>query len=82
MNVISEDLKEALEDYVETGELHGHFLTAVLENDLREAVSRADLNNRRNLTEIVMYCLNHIPYQCWGSKERVAEWIDKGGLEG
>ena len=76
------DLKEALDRYVETGELHGGFLTAVLENDLREAVSRADLNNQRNLPLIVEYCVNKLPNLCWGSKKRVAEWIDKGGLAG
>lgn len=82
VRVVSDSFKEALDRYVQTGELHGGFLTALLENDLREAICRADTNNRRDLPYIVEYCMQHIPYQCWGSKQKVDNWINQGGLKG
>ena len=57
----------------------GHFLTAVLSNDLRGAFSRADDENRAAMFAIVSYCYNEIPGACWGSPEAVGEWLD--GIE-
>jgi len=53
----------------------GDFLRAVLENDLKEAVGRADDYNIRVIPEIVRYCYNEIPCNCWGSPERVKTWL-------
>lgn len=67
-------IKESLDVYVEKGRPVGGFLTAVLENNLKEAFGRADENCTRNMRDIVAYCYNHLPIGCWGSKENVAEW--------
>ncbi len=53
----------------------GGFLTAVLSNDLTQAVARADDTNIRLLPEYVRYCYNEIPSPCWGSPERVEAWL-------
>ena len=53
----------------------GDFVTAVLENNLREAVGRADPLNRAALDEIVRYCTWEIPSACWGSPQKVDEWL-------
>jgi len=66
---------ESLKNYVEVGVPPGGFLEAVLSNDLKEAFGRADINNRYAMFDIVSYCWNHIPSQCWGSKETVTEWL-------
>lgn len=53
----------------------GNFLTAVLSNDLWEAVARADDDSMRSLRHIVMFIHNELPNGCHGSKQIVAEWI-------
>lgn len=65
----------SIQDYVEHGLPPGDFLTAVLENDLKEAFGRADDQNRPALFDIVAYCRNRIPAVCWGSNENVTEWM-------
>lgn len=72
---------EALNNYKLNGHAGG-FLSAVLENNLKEALGRADLENRAALFAIVSWCYNEMPSQAWGSKEKVAEWVDAGGLRG
>jgi len=54
----------------------GHFLTAVLSNNLREAFARADNENQKTMHQIVSYCHNQIPGVCWGSPEKVKAWIE------
>jgi hypothetical protein len=53
----------------------GSFLSAVLSNDLRKAVSRADETNMQLLSRYVIWFYNHAPASCWGSPERVDEWM-------
>src|SRR6185436_10059012 len=66
-----------LQRWVEKGELPGHFLQAVLRNDLQEAVGRADEENLRNLPAFVGWLYNEAPGDCWGSDERVDGWAEK-----
>jgi hypothetical protein len=73
---------ESLDRYVNYGILPGHFLTAVLENNLAESLGRADADNRENLFEIVSYIYNEIPAICWGNPEAVREWIGHSGRKG
>jgi hypothetical protein len=66
---------EALRRYIEHGILPGHFLTAVLRNDLKEAVARADPVNQALLPVYVQWLYNRAPAACWGSPAQVAAWI-------
>jgi hypothetical protein len=77
-----DDMLQSIQRYVVRGGHVGHFLMAVLTNDLREAVNRADGDNLRNLPAYVGYLFNRCPSGCWGSKEMVAAWIEVGGLRG
>lgn len=72
--MIDQNLKEALDLYVEHGIEPGGFLTACLENNLTLALARADYRNRRNIFEIVSYIYNELPARCWGSREHVEKW--------
>ena len=63
-----------IRNYIETGRPMGGFLTAVFENDLFRAVGKADLENRRDLTKLVIWIYNNAPLMCWGSPEKVSEW--------
>ena len=65
--------------YIEHGIRPGHFLTAVLANDLRGAVERADDDNITLLPIYIRWLYNHAPGPCWGSPERVDAWIESHG---
>ena len=73
---IPQHTKEALDRYAKEGIPTGGFLRAVLTNDLFGATSKADIENRIKLFDICSYIYNNLPSSCWGSQEKVEEWID------
>ena len=73
---------EGLQNYILHGQPVGHFLTAVLENDLRGAVTRADATNAPCLKGYVWFAHNEMPAMSHGSPELVERWIKAGGLLG
>ncbi len=73
--LIEPRFKQSIDYYVEHKIPPGHFITAVLENDLKEAFGRADTNAMQNIKHIICYCYNEIPSDCWGSKEKVKNWF-------
>ena len=66
----------AIADYASSRTLHGHFVTAVLANDLSQAVFRADKDSLAGLADIVRYVHWEIPDKCHGSIEKVEAWVD------
>lgn len=74
MAEISPRVKDNLERWFEHGISPGHFLTAVLCNDLRQAVALADDENIRVLPEIVTWIRDHAPLASWGSPAAVNHW--------
>lgn len=72
---LPEHIRRGIEDYIELHRPVGHFLTAVLTNDLREACARADQTNRYRLFDIVDWLYNEAPSVCWGSPEKVETWL-------
>lgn len=64
----------AIRNYVIERRPTGHFLTAVLCNDLFEACFHADAANLSALPLIVKFIYNRVPSLCWGSKEKVQAW--------
>jgi len=79
---IPERIHRALVEHIERGRPCGHFVTAVLDNDLREAIGRADDENIVALPLIVSWLYNRAPGQCWGSPEKRQAWQAAGGLCG
>ena len=67
--------KETIDNYVTHGVEPGGFVRAVLENNLCGAFGRADVENRRDIFEIVSYVHNNIPAGCNGSPEKVENWM-------
>lgn len=53
----------------------GSFMTAILSNDLREAVACADENNSKVLKEWVQFMYCELPCNSWGSPELVRQWL-------
>jgi hypothetical protein len=72
--VTVDSIKGALERYLFAGIVPGHTLTAILSNNLTEALMRADEETRENLLPIVLHLYNELPGDAWGSPEKVKAW--------
>ena len=70
------NLQDGMQRYIENGFQTGHFLKAVLSNDLFGAVSRADNQNIKLIPDIVRWMHWEIPAPAWGSQEKVKAWED------
>jgi len=70
----TEHMRGAAQRWIENALTPGGFLTAVLENDLKGAVARADHMNLAKLPEIVQWFTWNAPSSCWGSPEKVEAW--------
>ena len=68
-------MREHIRAYVEERRPVGHFLTALLSNDLKNATLRADDENRAALTDWVGFLYEYAPSNCWGSPEIVEAWL-------
>ena len=63
--------------YFENGIAPGSFLCAVIDNDLREAVARADDTNLYLLRNYMQWFYNHAPSSSWGYPGAADEWCKK-----
>jgi hypothetical protein len=70
----SKAIFQALVDYAKRGYPLGHFLTAVVENNLKEAICRADSDNLAGIYDLVIFVLNELPAGCQGSPAKVKAW--------
>lgn len=61
--------------YIEHGVKPSSFLTAVLENNLMEAIGRGDYDNINRLSQICTFVYNELPVHCWGSVDNVSDWM-------
>jgi len=75
-SLIRPNIRESLDNYVNFGYHPGGFLTAVLENNLSEAIARADLQNLETLPALVSYVYNEMPRNCWGNPKFVTHWLN------
>jgi hypothetical protein len=73
---------DSLIEYIVIGQPLGDFLEAVVENNLTEAIGRADETNRGKLFQICEWLYNNMPMSAWGSPAKYEAWIVEGGLEG
>lgn len=64
----------ALKRWINEGIWPGSFLTAVLQNDLKEAFGRADSVNTEAMPNWMCFLYNYAPSQCWGSVEKTEQW--------
>lgn len=78
---VPEDTLECLNNYIEHGIPTGGFLEAVINNDLFQAVARADDRNIRVIPSIVSYLYNEAPSTCWGSNQRMEHWVEQKRAE-
>lgn len=71
---LPEHLRGGLLAYVLHGIQPGGFLCAVIENDLCEAVCRADSTSLPALPAAVRWLYQYAPGPCWGSLEKRHAW--------
>ena len=60
----------------------GHFLSAVIRNNLALSYAHADPQNKEALQAYSQYFFNYAPSDCWGSDEAFEYWHRVGGLVG
>lgn len=76
-SVIPDDMMQSIKYYVEEGQALGHFLYALMTNDLNGAMARADTYTKLILPTYVMYVHWEIPGNCHGSPEKVKAWMQE-----
>lgn len=74
---VPDHTRKALELWINEGQMPGDFVRSVLENDLRNAVTRADFMNAPRLKGIIDFLNMEAPSPCWGSKEKVETWAQR-----
>lgn len=72
---IPEHMMESIRRYVDHGIKPGSFLEAVICNNLYKAIAHADSVNIHQLPAYAAYFYNETPFFCWGSRERMVEWM-------
>lgn len=74
---IPERMRFGMTAYVNQGLVPGHFLTAIICNDLKETVARADYENETLISLYVRWFYNVAPAPCWGSPAKMQTWINE-----
>lgn len=78
---MKDSTRTALQNYAEQRIKTGDFLYAVLTNNLFLAMRLADSENLAVLQEICKYVWNEMPSGCWGTPEKVKEWLAEPQLK-
>lgn len=68
-------MRGGLQRYVEDGTPPGEFLQAVINNDLKRACERADLENRTKLFNYVHWLYHNAPNGSWGFDGAVKKYV-------
>lgn len=74
-------MRAAIKRYIVNRIQPGDFLTAVITNNLRDAVNRADAENLPLLQLYVQWFYNIAPGSCHGSREHMQKWLEARELE-
>ena len=76
-----QSIRDMLDSYVQAQVDPGGFLTAVLANDLQDAVDRADGWSLWHIRWICRHVWSRLPSVCPGSRDTVTEWLQVGQEE-
>lgn len=72
---ISPTMVEDIRTYIDHGVDPGNFLSAVICNNLKEAVGRADDADMAALPAFVAFFYNEAPSACWGSLDKMTKYM-------
>ena len=81
-SILPEHIRAGARRYIEDGTPPGDFLRAAFEDKLVESFKRADETNLQRMFDVASFMYNEVPAPCRGSKEKVENWIEMGGLVG
>jgi hypothetical protein len=73
---VPDNLHDGLIEYIADRRSVGGFLTALLSNDLAQAIVRSDPITGLFIRETVLFLFNHAPSPCWGSPAAVEAWLN------
>ncbi len=76
IDILPEHMRDTVYRYVLDRVEPGSFLTAVLENDLRGAVAKADHINQQHIVQWAQFCMWALPMACHGSPANVSAWLE------
>ena len=69
-------MHESIMGYYEEGWTPGGFLSAIINNDLKEAIIRSDDNNIDRFKQYMMWFYNYAPAGTWGYKGAVKDYLN------
>ena len=72
----------SLDRYLAFGNHPGGFIRAVLNNDLFDAIQRADAEGLKNLGVLCRLVFECLDGNAWGSRNQVDEWMEHQGYAG
>ena len=72
-------LQGGVKRYIEQRQTPGHFLSAVICNDLQGAIAHFSIQEGHSLRDIVVWFYNNAPSTCWGSREKMDAWLNSTG---
>ncbi|CAN5371291.1 hypothetical protein BH10PSE14_BH10PSE14_04690 [soil metagenome] len=81
-HLVPEHLWRGVSNHILLGGDTGRFLTSLFENDLINAVCRADEVSLARLHDLVLFLHNYAPSPCFGSRAEVTAWRTAGGIRG
>lgn len=67
---------KSLLSYINDRTPGGHFVNALLRNDLKGVFYNADSENSELVRDYVRFLYNYAPEKCWGSKDKFDAWVD------
>jgi len=74
---IPERMMGGIQRYINGRIRPGDFLCAIICNDLKNTIGRADSENIENIPAFVDYFYNKAPFNCWGSEEVMEKWLNQ-----
>ena len=78
----SEHMRETFRAWIERGRMGGGFFEALVSGDVTGALDHADEINRANFDALRNWLHWEAPAVCWGSREKVRAWEERGGVQG
>ncbi len=81
-DLVPPHLRNGMREYIQRGQVPGHFLQAVIANDLNDALSHGDEESLIFLRVLTAWLYNDAPGGSWGSRGILNAWSRLGGLEG
>lgn len=72
---IPKEIQAGIDRFVAEGKADSPLILAIVSNDLIAAAGNGDDSDMKSLPVILRYCSNNIPADCWGTRERVKNWM-------